>query len=277
MHLCRGGGRCLAVFLAVVLALACSGGLAPAPSGHAALLASLENPVPPSASYPGQVVLVSVAGLTPDLYLRTPTPMPILADLARAGVAAEFVVSVVPAAIYPVHTSLVTGRSPNDHGVPADRMLGDRGVRRARYWHASYVRGATLWQSAIDARIGVAALDWPATLGAVIPLLLPDVLPTRRGQRWIDLLAGTATPWLLELARSDPEKLAAGGRPGAPRDALLVDQATGHGQLGGMGDFRRVNARRQPRADDQRHEQKGNQSFERFGLRDRDHMFFTPQ
>jgi predicted AlkP superfamily pyrophosphatase or phosphodiesterase len=151
--------------------------------------------------------------------------MPILAELARAGVAAEFVESVVPAATYPVHTSLVTGRPANDHGVPADRMLGDRGVRRARYWHASYVQGATLWQSAIDARIGVAALDWPATLGAAIPLLLPDLVPVRRGERWIDLLAGTATPWLLELARSRPETLAASGRPGASRDALLVDMA----------------------------------------------------
>jgi len=151
--------------------------------------------------------------------------MPILAELARAGVAAEFVGSVVPAAAYPVHTTLVTGRSPNDHGVPADHMLGDRGVRRARYWHASYVRGDTLWQSAIDARIGVASLDWPATLGAAIPLLLPDVQPTRRGERWIDLLAGAATPWLLELARSHPEELAASGTPGASRDALLVGVA----------------------------------------------------
>jgi hypothetical protein len=197
--------------------------MAPAPSGHAALLASLENPVPPSASYPGQVVLVSVAGLTPDLYLRTPTPMPILADLARAGVAAEFVSSVVPAAAYPAHTSLVTGRSPNRHGVPADHMLGDRGVRRARYSHASYVHGTTLWQAAIDARIGVAALDWPATLGSAIPLLLPDVQPTRRGERWIDLLATTATPWLLELVWSNPEQLVASGSPGTSRDALLLD------------------------------------------------------
>jgi predicted AlkP superfamily pyrophosphatase or phosphodiesterase len=102
-------------------------------------------------------------------------------------------------------------------------MLGDRGVRRARYWHASYVRDATLWQSAIDARIAVAALDWPATVGAAIPLLLPNVHPTRRGELWSNLLTGTATPWLLELARADPDQLAASGRPGAPRDSLLVD------------------------------------------------------
>ncbi len=149
--------------------------------------------------------------------------MPILADLARAGVAAEFVESVIPAAPYPVHTSLVTGTPPNEHGVPADHMLGERGVRRARYWHASYVQGATLWQSAIDAGIVVASLDWPATVGAAIPLLLPNVHPTRRGELWSNLVAETTTPWLLEIARADPERLAASERPGAPRDSLLVD------------------------------------------------------
>jgi len=218
----RGERWRLAVCLLAAASSAYGCGLASTPSGPSGLPGRLEETWPASPGRPAQVLLISVSGLTPDLYLRAPTPMPILADLARAGVAAEFVESVVPATVYPVHTSLVTGRPPNENGVPADRMLGERGVRRARYWHASYVRGATLWQSAIDARIGVAALDWPATLGAAIPLLLPDVLPTRRGERWIDLLAETTTPWLLEIARSRPEVLAASGTPGAPRDALLV-------------------------------------------------------
>jgi predicted AlkP superfamily pyrophosphatase or phosphodiesterase len=47
-------------------------------------------------------------------------------------------------------------------------------------------------------------------------------MPIRRGERWIDLLAESTTPWLMELAQSRPEELAASGRPGAPRDALLV-------------------------------------------------------
>jgi predicted AlkP superfamily pyrophosphatase or phosphodiesterase len=215
----------LALCLAIALAPACSGGPAPAPGGFSGPIGSLEDAPSRPPGRPDQVILVSVSGLTPDLYLERATPMPVLADLARAGVAAEFVESVVPATVYPVHTSLVTGRPPNDHGVPADQMLGDHGVRRARYWHASHVQGATLWQSAIDARIGVAALDWPATVGAAIPLLWPDILPTRRGERWIDLLAETATPWLLQIAQSSPEELAASGRPGARRDALLVDLA----------------------------------------------------
>jgi predicted AlkP superfamily pyrophosphatase or phosphodiesterase len=181
--------------------------------------------MPATAGRPEQVVLVSVSGLTPALYLGGATPMPVVAELARAGIAAEFVESVAPAAAYPVHTSFVTGRPPNDHGVPADQMIGDRGVRRARYWHASYVHGATLWQSAIEAKVGVASLDWPATLGAAIPLLFPDILPTRRGERWPDLLSETATPWLMKLALGSPEALAASGRPGPERDALLVDVA----------------------------------------------------
>ena len=213
----------LVLCLAVAQASACSGGPAPAPGGLSGPLVGLEDALLASPGHPEQVVLVSVSGLTPDLYLGGATPMPVVADLARAGVAAEFVESVVPAAVYPVHTSLVTGRPPNDHGVPADQMIGDRGVRRARYWHASYVRGATLWQSAIEARVGVASLDWPATLGAAIPLLFPDILPTRRGERWLDLLSETATPWLLKLALQSPEELAASGRPGPERDALLVD------------------------------------------------------
>ncbi len=213
----------LAVCLLAAVSAACGSELGSAPGGLSGLSGRLQETQPVSPGRPDPVLLVSVAGLTPDLYLRAPTPMPILADLARAGVAAEFVESVVPATVYPVHTSLVTGRPPNHHGVPADRLLGARGVRRARYSHASYVQGPTLWQSAIDAKIGVAALDWPATQGAAIPLLLPDVLPIRRGERWSDLLAGTTTPWLLEIARSRPEELAASGRPGASRDALLVD------------------------------------------------------
>ncbi len=220
-----GAVRDLALGLAIALAAACSGGPAPAPGGSSRPIGGLDDASFQSPGRPDHVILISVSGLTPELYLEKATPMPVLAELARAGVAAEFVESVAPAAVYPVHTSLVTGRPPNHHGVPADQLLGDRGVRRARYWHASYVQGATLWQSAMDARIGVAALDWPATVGAAIPLLLPDILPTRRGERWIDLLPGTTTPWLLQIVRGSPEELAASGRPGALRDALLVELA----------------------------------------------------
>jgi hypothetical protein len=167
------------------------------------------------------VVLISVAGLTPDRYAPrdgAAPEMPVLAALARAGAAAEAVEPVAPAATYPAHATLVTGERPARHGIPADLLLGDRGVRATSYSHASHLRAPTLWQRAVEAGRPVAALDWPTTVGAQIDRLLPDVVPERRGESWLALLEGSATPGLAERARA----LAGGRDPSPPeRDALL--------------------------------------------------------
>ena len=82
--------------------------------------------------FPEHVLFVSVAGLTPGGYrddgVRPPV-MPTLAALARAGAAADAVTTVAPAARYPAHATLVTGQLPAAHGIVADRLTGDRGVR----------------------------------------------------------------------------------------------------------------------------------------------------
>jgi hypothetical protein len=149
--------------------------------------------------------------------------MPTLAALARAGVAAETVLPVAPATPYPASTTLVTGERPAQHGVPADRLLGERGVRPSLYWHASHVRVPTLWQLAGEAGLSVAALGWPATVGASIDLLIPDIVPVRRGESWLELLLDSSTPWLArrlqqvggDLSRVEPSR----------RDALFVTLA----------------------------------------------------
>ena len=135
------------------------------------------------AGAPERVVLVSVAGLGPEAYRGTPATMPTVAALGAAGVAAEGVVPVAPAAAYPAHATLVTGRVPAGHGIVADRLLGQRGVRSTPYRHASLLRARTLWQAASERGGEVASLAWPTTVGAAIPLLLPDRVPTRRGER----------------------------------------------------------------------------------------------
>ncbi len=186
---------------------------------------------------PARVVLVSVAGLDSAAVLGTGAggaagvagvgtarpSLPVLRALARGGAAAEVVETVAPASAYPTHTTFVTGRRPASHGVPADRRLGRRAVRRATHSDAGRVRGSTLWQVASSDGVVVASLDWPATQGAAIPLLLPDVVPERRGETWQGLLGATTTPWLLRLveSRADPRA----GAPGAARDALMVDLA----------------------------------------------------
>jgi arylsulfatase A-like enzyme len=171
------------------------------------------------------VLLVSVAGLTPDLYGREgprPPAMPTLVALALAGVSAQVVVSVAPAAAYPVHATLLSGQPPALHGIVADRRLGSRGVRETLYWHASHLRAPTLWQLARQKQLRVAALGWPSTVGAAIDRLIPDIVPTRRGETWMGVLADAATPSLLELAKGEGGSAAKADRRGPARDAVLT-------------------------------------------------------
>lgn len=173
---------------------------------------------------PDRVVLISVAGLTPDRYLGRPGEAPLmatLANLAAAGVAVEAIKPVAPPSRYPAHATLVSGRRPANHGVPANVRLGDRGVRDAAYVHASFLRGPTLWSVAKEANRRVAALGWPTTIGASVDYLLPEIPGRVRGSSWMDSLNDTTTPWLFELARQyggdDPGTLS----PGPARDATL--------------------------------------------------------
>ena len=86
--------RVLAVLLGVLL-LACAQDAAPP---DALTLPALTSP----AQRPAGLVLVSVAGLSADRYRAAagqPAAMPTLAALAEAGVAADAVRSVAPAAL----------------------------------------------------------------------------------------------------------------------------------------------------------------------------------
>lgn len=210
-----------APLVAVALACAAASGPAGAPGRSPVAL-----PVPERGGRAGLVALVSVAGLTPDRYRRGPdVAMPTLAALAEAGASADAVRSVAPAASYPAHATFVTGVLPAAHGIAADRLLGERGVRAARQSHVSQLRAPTLWQLAGQAGERVAALDWPSSVGAPIPLLLPDVEPTRRGETWLSLLRDAGTPELVAQAERAGAGAPAADAPGPARDAVLVQVA----------------------------------------------------
>jgi predicted AlkP superfamily pyrophosphatase or phosphodiesterase len=90
--------------------------------------------------------------------------------------------------------------------------------------HATLLRAPTLWQLAGDAKKPVVALAWPTTVGAAIPLLLPD-LETQQGRRWLDALGGAATPRVVKALLDAGGADAAAERPGPGRDAVLVGAA----------------------------------------------------
>jgi len=148
--------------------------------------------------------------------------MPTLVSLARSGVSAEALTAVAPASTYPAHATLASGRSPAGHGIVADRRLGERGVRETRFSHASQLRAPTLWQVATEAGRSVAALDWPTTVGAAVPMLIPDVEPASGSTRWLDALRGAVAPALLEVAQAQGAGQPEADVPGPARDGVLV-------------------------------------------------------
>jgi len=200
----------------VLFLAACAGSEAPPPVSP--------SPGVPSVAFPERVVLISVAGMTPAAYrgdgMRS-LVMPTVAALGRSGAAADAVTPVTPSARYPAHATLVTGQRPAAHGIVADRLIGERGVRRARYWHASQLQAPTLWGIAGRDKLSVAALGWPTTVGASIPLLIPDLAPVSRGETWIDVIAGASTPALFSLISEKDRADPALADEGAARDALL--------------------------------------------------------
>lgn len=210
--------RSAALAACLVLGCASSDGAAPNPSPRTI--------VPPAVrpGYPERVLLVSVAGFTPAAYRLAPD-MPSVTALAAAGVAADAVTGVAPAARYPAHASLVTGERPATHGIVADHLLGDRGVRAAVQSHASLLKAPTLWDLAGRSGLRVASLDWPTTTGAAIDSLLPDVVVVARGDTWASAVAEAMTPALRERARRAGLDDPVAGREGSARDALLVSLA----------------------------------------------------
>ena len=221
----RGAPRRGIALVSALLACACTG----RSLGSVARSEAFSLPhITGGPARPAHVLLVSVAGLTPDRYLgvdgRTPD-MPTVATLGRSGVLAEAMTPVTPATKYPAHASLVTGERPAKHGVTADLLLGDHGVRATRYWHASHLRVPTLWQLATDADLLVASLGWPSTVGASIDLLLPDLVPTRRGETWLGVLADAATPSVIEMAKRHGGNAVEANYPGINRDNTLTGVA----------------------------------------------------
>lgn len=78
------------------------------------LSASLAATQPVSPD-PTRVLVISLDGARPDALILAETPN--IRDLARRGAAAWAATTIMPPVTLPAHTSMLTGLSPEDHGV----------------------------------------------------------------------------------------------------------------------------------------------------------------
>jgi predicted AlkP superfamily pyrophosphatase or phosphodiesterase len=123
------------------------------------------------------VVLVSIDGLRPEMYLDASWPAPLLQQMAREGAHAGAVFGVFPSVTYPTHTTIVTGALPARHGIHYNTPFEPAGESGRWYWEASSIRVPTLWSAARAAGLTTAAVSWPVTVGAELDWNVPEIWP----------------------------------------------------------------------------------------------------
>lgn len=195
--------------VAALLAL----GLA-AVAGSRALRA--QEPAAPAPRARGRVLLVSLDGLRPEVYLEPGFATPNLRALAARGISARRVDGVFPTLTYPAHATLATGCRPARHGIVSNTVFDPRDGGKRWYWEASHLLAPALWDAERAAGGRTAAVRWPTTVGArAIDWNIPEAFDADPAGDHLAALRAATTPGLLEAVWP---KL-----PEDPRDDAALD------------------------------------------------------
>jgi predicted AlkP superfamily pyrophosphatase or phosphodiesterase len=125
------------------------------------------------------VLMISIDGLKPEYVTEADARglrIPYLRSLLRSGAYAEGVTGVWPTVTYPSHTTLLTGVSPDEHGIYNNLEFDpEQDFARAWYWYAAEIRVPTLWQAAHKTGLRTASVGWPVSVGATdVDWLIPE-------------------------------------------------------------------------------------------------------
>ncbi len=168
------------------------------------------------------LMYVSVDGLKPEAILDAQghgLKVPNLRAMMNDGVYATGVRGVLPTLTYPSHMTLMTGASPDHHGIYANTTFDPlRRNDKGWYWYSEDVRAETLWEAAGAAHLRTANVYWPTSVGASIGDNLPQI--------W---RAGTEDDLKLQRALSTPgliQQLSAslGRYPGGMEESVAEDE-----------------------------------------------------
>ena len=193
------------------------------------LLASLALILPPAAATAAQapparplVMLVSIDGLKPEAILDADAhglKVPNLRALVRDGASASAVRGVLPTLTYPSHMTLMTGASPDHHGIYANTTFDPLRVNdKGWYWYAEDRHAETLWDAAAAAHLKSATVYWPTSVGASVTFNLPQIWRTGTEDD-LKLQRALATPGLVaDLSRT------LGRYPGGMEETVAEDE-----------------------------------------------------
>jgi predicted AlkP superfamily pyrophosphatase or phosphodiesterase len=125
------------------------------------------------------VLMISVDGMKPEYVLDADAhglKIPYLRSLQRDGAFARGVTGVFPTVTYPSHTTLLTGVSPQEHGIYGNLEFDPLHQHAdSWYWYANQMRAPTLWHAAHAAGMSTASIGWPVSVGATdVDFLIPE-------------------------------------------------------------------------------------------------------
>ena len=75
---------------------------------------------------------------------------------------------------YPIHTSIVTGKQPKDHGIISNLKYINEYDEDVWAQEANLIAKKTIYQAAAQKKLTVGAISWPVTCGAKIKWNLPE-------------------------------------------------------------------------------------------------------
>ncbi len=148
------------------------------------------------------VLLISIDGLQPADVIEADKRginIPNLKRFVKEGSYASGVVGVLPSVTYPSHATLVTGKSPAEHGIVGNTAFDPMQINQSGwYWYASDYKVPTLWDAAAKAGLKTANVHWPVTVGQTsIQYNLPQIWRTGHDDD-VKLMKVLATPGLVD-------------------------------------------------------------------------------
>lgn len=122
--------------------------------------------------HPTHVILISIDGLRPEMYLDPSWPAANLQRLMKGGVYADHMKSVFPAYTHPAHAAMETGALPARSGIAYNQPKNSRGEWN---WYYDSIKAPTIWAAIKKAGMTTAAIMWPNTVDGDITYNLSEI------------------------------------------------------------------------------------------------------
>lgn len=128
--------------------------------------------------------------------------LPNFKKLVENGAFCDNVESVYPSLTYPAHTSIVTGQTPNHHGIVNNTKFQPSRSNPDWMYKKNLISARSIIDIAKEKGMKVCTLLWPVTGGGKIDYNLPEILVTRKWQNQVTAcLANGSIKYMLELQK----------------------------------------------------------------------------